>query len=263
MSDAPPPAADTLPDLTDRVAVVTGASRGIGYATGRALAKAGAHIIAVARTTGGLEELDDEITADGGSATLVPLSLTDYEALDRLGAAIFERWKKLDILVANAAMLGPLTPIAHVKPKKWDEVVNLNLTANWRLIASLDPLLRQSDAGRAVFLTTGATYKPRAYWGPYAVTKMAMEQLVLTYAEEVASSPLRVNLMNPGPVRTHMRAQAFPGEDAETVTPPADMVGHILRLCGPDVTAHGLIYDVPQGVFLQRPMPVPVEDGSP
>jgi NAD(P)-dependent dehydrogenase (short-subunit alcohol dehydrogenase family) len=252
-------AASGMPDLSGRVAVVTGASRGIGYAVARALSEAGAHIIAVARTTGGLEDLDDEITRAGGSATLVPLNLTDYEALDRLGAAIFERWKKLDILVANAGILGPLTPIAHVKPKKWDEVVSTNLTANWRLIASLDPLLRQSDAGRAVFMTTGATYRPRAYWGPYAVTKMALEQLVLTYAEEVASSPLRVNLVNPGPVRTHMRAQAFPGEDPETLTTPAEIAGEILSLCATDVTAHGLIYDIPKARFISRPMPVVAE----
>ena len=253
---SPNPATDTPKiDLSNRVAVVTGASRGIGYAVARALSRAGAHIIAVARTSGGLEELDDDIKADGGSATLVPLNLTDYEALDRLGAAIFERWKKLDILVANAAILGPLTPLAHVKPNKWDEIVGINLTANWRLIASLDPLLRQSDAGRAVFMTTGATYRPRAYWGPYAVTKMALEQMVLTYAEEVASSPLRVNLVNPGPVRTHMRAQAFPGENPESLAVPGDIAAHIVQLCGPDVTAHGLIYDVPKGGFLSRPMP--------
>ncbi|MCB1473289.1 MAG: SDR family NAD(P)-dependent oxidoreductase [Rhodobiaceae bacterium] len=246
-----------LPDLSGRVAVVTGASRGIGYATSVALARAGAHVIAVARTVGGLEDLDDAITAEGGSATLVPCDLKDGGAVDRLGGAIFERWKKLDILFANAGMLGPLTPLPHVKPKQWDEIVATNLTANWRLIRSLDPLLRASDAGRAVFMTTGATYAPRPYWGPYAITKMALEQMALTYALEVASSPLRVNLVNPGPIRTAMRAQAMPGEDPASLKTPADIAPKIVALLAPGFSGNGLIYDYPRDAFLVRPEPQP------
>ncbi|HEX7107644.1 MAG TPA: SDR family NAD(P)-dependent oxidoreductase, partial [Aestuariivirga sp.] len=157
--------------LENRVAVVTGASRGLGRAIALTLAKEGAHIIALARTQGGLEELDDEIKGIGGSATLVPSDIKDYAAIDRLGAAIFDRWKKLDILVGNAGILGKLTPLAHVDQKVWDEVMAVNLTANWRLIRSLDPLLRASDAGRAVFVSSAAAQKCLAYWGPYSVSK--------------------------------------------------------------------------------------------
>ncbi|MCB1481662.1 MAG: SDR family NAD(P)-dependent oxidoreductase [Rhodobiaceae bacterium] len=248
-----------LPDLSGRVALVTGASRGIGYAVSVALAKAGAHVIAVARTVGGLEELDDAIQAAGGQATLVPFDLKDTDAIDRLGAAIFERWKRLDILFANAGMLGPLTPVGHIKPKQWDELVAINLTANWRLIRALDPLLRASDAGRAVFMTSGATYSPRAYWGGYAVTKMALEQLALTYAMETANYPLKVNLVNPGPIRTAMRAQAMPGEDPDTLKTPADIAPKILALFAPDFERHGMIYDFPQDGFLERPRPTSAE----
>lgn len=250
----------SLPDLSGRVALVTGASRGIGYATSVALARAGAHVIAVARTTGGLEELDDAIRTEGGTATLVPVDLKDMAAIDRLGAAVFERWKKLDILFANAGILGPLTPVSHVKPKQWDDIVAINLTANWRLIAALDPLLRAGEAGRAVFMTTGATYQPRAYWGPYSVTKLALEQLVLTYADEVSKTSLKVNLLNPGPIRTAMRAQAMPGEDPDTLKTPADLAPKILDLFAPDLTRHGLIYDYPQDIFLTRARPQPVTD---
>ncbi len=245
--------------LEGRVALVTGASRGIGYAMALELARQGAHVIALARTVGGLEELDDEIRSAGGAATLVPLDLADMAAIDRLGGVVFERWQKLDMLFANAAMLGPLTPLAHVKPKVWDQVVTLNLTANWRLIASLDPLLRASDAGRAVFVTTGATYAPRAYWGAYAATKQALETLALTYAEEVAGSPLKVNLVNPGATRTAMRAKAMPGEDPDTLPSPRDIAAKILPLFMPDLEAHGLIYDVPRGTFLNRPAPQETE----
>ena len=248
----------TQPDLSGRVALVTGASRGIGYATSIALAKAGAHVVAVARTVGGLEDLDDAIQAEGGQATLVPFDLKDMEAVDRLGAAIFERWKKLDILFANAGILGPLTPLSHVKPKQWDEILAVNLTANWRLIRTLDPLLRASDAGRAVFMTSGATYSPRAYWGPYAITKMALEQLALTYAMETVNLPLRVNLLNPGPIRTAMRAQAMPGEDPDTLSKPADIAPKILQLFDPAFERHGAIYDFPTNQFLERPRPEPV-----
>ncbi len=174
----------TSPVLKGRIALVTGASRGIGRATALELAKAGAHVIAVARTVGGLEELDDEIRAAGSAATLVPIDLKDFDAIDRLGAAVLERWGKLDILVGNAGMLGPLSPLGHVEPKAFDEVMAVNVTANWRLIRSLDPLLQASDAGRALFVSSGAAHKTMAYWGPYSISKAALQALAMTYAAE-------------------------------------------------------------------------------
>lgn len=236
-----------MSNLEGRIALVTGASRGIGYQTALGLARAGAHVIAVARTVGGLEELDDEIQAAGGSATLVPADLTDFDAIDRLGAAIFERWKKLDILIGNAGMLGPLSPLGHVKPKDWDKVLAVNVTANWRLIRSLDPLIRQSDAGRALFLSSGAARRIRPYWGPYAVSKAALEALVATWAAELAISSATANLMNPGPIRTAMRAQAMPGEDPETLKKPAELVDEILRMVEPAFKANGALFEVPTG----------------
>jgi NAD(P)-dependent dehydrogenase (short-subunit alcohol dehydrogenase family) len=203
--------------LADKVAVVTGASRGLGYALSLALAREGAHVVAVARTVGGLEELDDEIRSLGGSATLVPADLTDFAAIDRLGEAIFERWKRLDIVIGNAGVLGKLSPLGHIEPKVWDEAVAVNLTANWRLIRSLDPLLRAAPAGRAVFVTSAAARHLRAYWGVYSVTKAALEALVKTYAAEISKTDVRANLFNPGPMRTAMRAKAFPGEDPATL----------------------------------------------
>lgn len=228
-----------------RVAVVTGASRGIGYQLAKALGAAGAHVVAVARTVGGLEELDDDIKAAGGTATLVPLDLRDFEALDRLGAAIFERWKKLDMLVGNAGVLGTLSPLGHVEPKVFDEVMAVNVTANWRLIRSLDPLLRQSDAGRALFLSSGAAHKCKAYWGPYSISKAALEALVRTYAAETRQTPIRVNLVNPGPMRTAMRAKAMPGEDPASLPEPAAIVPALLDLLAPDCTDSGRLYDFP------------------
>lgn len=225
--------------LEGRLAVVTGASRGIGRAVAVALARAGAHVIAIARTVGGLEELDDEIQAAGGSATLVPVDLTDFDAIDRLGASIYERWKKLDILIGNAAMLGPLSPLGHIKPDAWKNVIDLNVTANWRLIRSLDPLLKLSDAGRVVFVTSGVGHKPRAYWGGYAVSKAALEMLALTYAAECATTNIRVNLVNPGATRTKMRAQAMPGEDPETLPKPETLAALFLSLVDPSLNKHG------------------------
>ena len=238
--------------LKDRIALITGASRGIGYATAKALAAQGAHIIALARTVGALEELDDEIKQIGGTATLVPVDLKDFEALDRLGASIYERWGKLDILVGNAGVLGSLTPVGHIKPKEWDEAFAVNVTANWRLIRSLDVLLRQSDAGRALFITSGAAHNARAYWGLYSTTKAALETLVITYAKEVASTALRVNLLNPGPVRTAMRAKAMPGEDPSTLTTPAELAQHIPALLAPHLTETGAIWDYSQGQLVKR-----------
>ena len=219
--------------LSNKIAVVTGASRGLGKAIALALAAQGAHIVATARTQGGLEELDDEIKAVGSSATLVPMDITDYPAIDRLGAALFERWKKLDILVGNAGILGKLTPVPHVDPKVWDEAMAVNLTANYRLLRSLDPLLRLAPQGRAIFVTSGLAYKCFPYWGTYSVSKAALEALVKTYAAEMATTTVRANLFSPGPTRTKMRATAMPGEDPMTL-PTADEVAAQLVAMGLD-----------------------------
>ena len=225
--------------LEGRVALVTGASRGIGAAVAKLFAAQGAHIIALARTVGGLEELDDAIAAAGGSATLVPQDLADLDAIDRLGAALHERFGKLDILVANAGVLGVLSPITHVDPKIWDETMLLNVTVNYRLIRSLDPLLRLSDAGRAIFVTSGASRAPRAYWGPYGTSKAALDYMVGTWAQEVVKTNIRVNLLNPGATRTGMRATAMPGEDPMTLPAPEDIAPAFLELASPACTKHG------------------------
>jgi NAD(P)-dependent dehydrogenase (short-subunit alcohol dehydrogenase family) len=238
------------PVLKGRVAVVTGASRGIGYAASLALARAGAHVVAVARTVGGLEDLDDAIKAAGGSATLVPVDLRDLPAIDRLGAAIHERWGKLDILLGNAGVLGPLSPLGHVDPKAFDEVMAVNVTANWRLIRSLDPLLQASDAGRALFVSSGAAHKTMAFWGPYSISKAALQALVMTYAAENQRTSVKVNLINPGRLRTRMRAEAMPGEDPLTLRTPEDLAPDILRMALPSATEHGVIYDFPTGRML-------------
>lgn len=235
-----------LTPLAGRIAVVTGASRGIGRAAALALSAAGAHLVALARTQGALEELDDAIQAGGGSATLVPVDLTDFDALDRLGAALHERWGKLDILLGNAGILGSLSPLGHVDPKGWSDVMAVNVTANWRLLRSLDPLLRASDAGRAIFLSSGAASSCRAYWGPYAVSKAALEALARTYAAETATTPVRVMLVNPGPLRTRMRAAAMPGEDPATLRTPEELAPHFVRLASPDWNETGKLYDFPQ-----------------
>jgi NAD(P)-dependent dehydrogenase (short-subunit alcohol dehydrogenase family) len=238
--------------LKDRVALVTGASRGLGRSAALALAKEGAHIIAMARTQGGLTELDDEIRSVGGTATLVPADMKDYDAIDRLGAAIFERWKRLDILVGNAGILGKLTPLPHVDQKMWDDVMAVNVTSNYRLIRSLDPLLRASDAGRAVFVTSGLAHKCWAYWGPYSISKAALEAMVKTYAAEIETSSLRVNCFSPGATRTKMRATAMPGEDPESLPHPDDVAAQIVPMCLPDFTDNGAVYKfAPEGLFKQ------------
>ena len=238
------------PPLAGRIALVTGASRGIGYATALALAKAGAHVVAVARTVGGLEELDDAIKAAGGAATLVPLDLKDYAGIDRLGLALRERFGRLDVLVGNAGILGPLSPLDHVEAKAWEEVMAVNVTANWRLIHAMDRLLRLSDAGRVVFISSGVAALALAYWGPYAVSKAALEALARTYAAEAATTNVRVNLFTPGPIRTRMRAQAMPGEDPMTLATPDQVAGKIVELCLPSVQVSGKLYAYPKGRFL-------------
>ena len=224
---------------TERVALVTGASRGIGRAAAKALAASGAHVILVARTVGGLEEVDDEIRKAGGSATLVPVNLKDFDALDRLGASIFERWGHLDALFANAGVLGNLTPVTHLDPKVFQELLDINVTANWRLIRSLDPLLRAAQAGRALFVTSGAARKNIPFWGGYAMSKIALESLALTYAAECEGTNVKTNLFNPGPVRTAMRAKAMPGEDPATLVKPSELAPLIVELLSPSCTKNG------------------------
>ncbi len=241
----------TSPDLAGRIALVTGASRGIGYFAARQLAAAGAHVIAVARTVGGLEELDDEIKAGGGSATLVPLDLTDMAGIDRLGGAIDERWGRLDILVANAAILGVIAPVGHVEAKVFEKV----MTATWRLIRSVDPLLRRSDAGRAIVVTAGAAHAARAFWAPYAASKAAVEALARSWADETKNLALRVNAFDPGPTRTALRAQAMPGEDPATVPHPAEIAETMLALADPSLAGTGMIYQARSGRFVAHGQP--------
>jgi NAD(P)-dependent dehydrogenase (short-subunit alcohol dehydrogenase family) len=237
----------TAPRLAGRLALITGATRGIGRAVALAYAKEGAHLILVGRTAGALEELDDEIRALGGSATLLTLDLKQLDKIDALGPTIYQRWQKLDILVGNAGILGPLSPLGHVTAEAWDDVLKINLAANWRLIRTVDPLLRMSDAGRAIFVSSGAAVRPRAYWGPYAVSKAGLEALVRTYADEVANTAVCANLVNPGPTRTRMRAQAFPGEDPAILQTPEHVVPTFVRLAEPACTDNGRLFDLPSG----------------
>jgi NAD(P)-dependent dehydrogenase (short-subunit alcohol dehydrogenase family) len=225
--------------MENRIALVTGASRGIGRAAAIALGGAGAHVICVARTVGGLEETDDQIRKAGGTATLVPLNLRDFDAIDRLGATIFQRWTKLDAFLGNAGSLGVITPLAHLEPKAFAELVEVNITANWRLIRSFDPLLKKSDAGRALFVTSGAARKHTAYWGGYAMAKAALESLALTYAAECETTNVKVNLLNPGPVRTAMRAKAMPGEAPSSLPRPEELGPLIVELLSPTNPRNG------------------------
>jgi NAD(P)-dependent dehydrogenase (short-subunit alcohol dehydrogenase family) len=225
--------------LQGRVALITGASRGIGAAVARRFAREGAHVVLVARTVGGLEEADDAVRAEGGAATLVPLDLADLPKIDELGGAVAQRFRRLDILVGNAADLGTLSPTGHIDPAEWERVFKVNVTANWRLIRSFDALLRASDAGRAVFVTSAVAQTVPAYWGAYAASKAALEALARVYAAEVRRTRLRVNLLDPGNVRTRMRAQAMPGEDPMTLPPPEAVTDTFVELAEPDCERHG------------------------
>ncbi|MBX9451247.1 SDR family NAD(P)-dependent oxidoreductase [Neoaquamicrobium sediminum] len=247
-------------NLSGRVAVVTGASRGIGYFIAKELAAAGAHVVAVARTIGGLEELDDEIKAEKaisgkGEATLVPLDLADGAGVDRLGGAIHERWGKLDILVANAGVLGVISPLGHVEAKVFEKVMAVNVNSTWRLIRSVDPLLRLSDAGRAIVMSSGAAHSAKAFWGPYAASKAAVEAMVRSWADETKNLPLRINAVNPGATRTAMRAQAVPGEDPKILPHPSEIARKIVPLASPELTETGLIFDAPTERFLRYRLP--------
>jgi NAD(P)-dependent dehydrogenase (short-subunit alcohol dehydrogenase family) len=231
-----------MAELSGRVILITGASRGIGRAVAAAAGRLGAHCILVARTVGGLEEADDEVKAAGGSTTLVPLDLKDFDALDRLGASIYERWGKLDGFVANAGVLGTLTPLHHLEPKAFKELLDVNITANWRLIRSLDPLLRLSDAGRAVFISSGMAHRNEPFWGGYAMSKVALESLVQTYAAENTGSKMKINIYNPGIQATAMLSKAMPGYDWKTL-PPLSQVGEdIAKLLLPSVAQHGSVF---------------------
>lgn len=242
-------------DLTGRIALVTGASRGIGYFTALELAKAGAHVIACARTVGGLEELDDAIKAIGGSATLVPFDLSDMKAIDALGANIFERWGKLDILVANAGILGVISPVGHIEAKVFERVMNINVTATWRLIRSVEPLLLRSDAGRAIILSSGAAHSCRPFWGAYSTSKAAVEALARTWAAETEGTKLRINCVNPGGTRTAMRAQAIPGEDPESVPHPSEVAAKFVHLASPALQETGKLYVVRENRFVNYRQP--------
>ena len=242
--------------LTNRIALVTGASRGIGYATAIELAKRGAHVVATARTVGGLEELDDAIKAIGGSATLVPLDMKDTPGIARLAEALRERYGRLDILVGNAAQLNVSTPLSHIEPKDWDDVIAVNVTANWHLLRFLEPLLKASDAGRVVLVSSGAASNPRAYSALYALSKAALEAMGRSYADEMASTPVRVNLYTPGRTNTPMQFKAFPGADPAILHKPEDVAVTLVDLCLPSVTETGKLYDHNQRKLLSFRKPV-------
>jgi len=234
---------ETLPRFDGKVALVTGASRGIGRAIAKGLALQGAHVVALARHKAGLEELDDELGPLGAQISLLQLDLREGGQIDQLGPTLYERWQRLDIFVGNAGILGPLSPLGHVSENDWSQALAINATANWRLLRTLDPILRLSTAGRVLFLTSGAAQNCRAYWGPYSVSKAALEALAKTYAHEVQSTPVRVNLVNPGPMRTRMRRQAFPGEDSNTLPLPETIVPFALSLLTPETNANGERFD--------------------
>ena len=231
--------------LQGRISVITGASRGLGAAIAKRFAGEGSHVVLVARTVGGLEEVDDAIRAAGGAATLVPLDLTEFDRIDEMGAALAQRFGRIDVLVGNAGILGTLSPMGHIETQVWDRVIAVNLTANWRLIRSFDPLLRASDSGRAIFVTSGAADGAHPYWGAYAVSKAALEAMVKTWAGEVTKTPVKVNLVDPGALRTSMRAEAYPGEDPETVRQAGEVTDTFVELAEAASTRHGEIIQAP------------------
>lgn len=235
--------------LNGRVTLVTGATRGLGYQSALALAKAGSHIIAVGRTQGGLEDLDDQIKDMGGECTLVPMDLKQFDGIDQLGGIINERWGQLDGLFANAGVLGDITLAPHVEPKVFDEVFAVNMTANYRLIRSLDPLLRKSKSGRAVFLSSGVSISRRAYWSAYAASKAALDTYVQCYAKEIEITDMRVNLLNPGAMRTAMRAKAMPGEDPTTLPEAVDVTPLVVDMLSPDYSKNGEIINFRETEF--------------
>lgn len=231
-------------DLEGKIALVTGASRGIGRAVAVALATAGAHVILQGRVAGALEETDDAVRAAGGKpATIIPLNLTQAEKVDGLGPTLYQRFGHLDIFIANAGVLGSLGPLAHTTDRVWTDTLAVNLTANWRLIRTLDPLLQRAEKGRVVFVSSGAASGTKAYWGPYAITKAGLEAMARTYAAEVASTPIRVNILNPGATATAMRAKAFPGEDPSSLPSPDDIAPLFVELCADDLAANGQTYN--------------------
>ncbi len=225
--------------LDGKIALITGASRGIGRAVALKYAQEGAHVILVAKTMAALEEVDDEIQAAGGSATLVPMDLRQFDKIDQMGQALFDRFGKLDILVGNAGVLGDLTPMSQMKVKRWNEVMDINVTANFRLIRSMEPLLKLSDAGRAIFLSSGTTKGPRAYWAAYAVSKAALENMIQTWSQELLKTNIKANLIDPGATRTRMRATAYPGEDPMKLKTPEELADLFLELALPTCEKHG------------------------
>ena len=229
--------------LADRIALITGASRGVGAAVAERFAREGAHVVLAARTVGALEVVDDKVRAAGGSATLVPVDLRDFIKIDELAARILDRWGRLDILVGNAAEFGVFSPLGHIDPATWAEVMDLNLTANWRLIRAMDPLLRAAPAGRAIFVTSEVAHGIHPYWGPYAISKAALEMLVKIYAGEITKTRVRANLIDPGIVRTRLRARAFPGENPAHLPPPESVSDAFLALAIPECIRNGEILD--------------------
>jgi NAD(P)-dependent dehydrogenase (short-subunit alcohol dehydrogenase family) len=245
MTSEPGGVATVAGRLADKIALITGASRGLGAAVAVRFAGEGAHLVLAARTVGGLEEVDDAVRAVGGSATLVPLDLRQFGKIDELAAALLDRYGRLDILVGNAGEFGIFSPLGHVPPAIWSEVMDLNLTANWRLIRAMDPLLRAAPAGRVIFVTSAIGRDTLAYWGPYAVSKLGLEMLAKIYAAEIANTRIRVNLIDPGPLRTRLRARAFPGEDPDTLPPPASVTDLFVELALPDCEQNGTVATPP------------------
>lgn len=229
--------------LSGRIALVTGASRGIGAAVARRFAAEGAHCILVARTVAGLEETDDAIRAAGGESTLAPMDLMDFETIPRMIAGLYQRFGKLDILVANAGALGVLSPVFQTDPKIWDQTLATNLTANFHLLRNCDPILRRSDAGRVILVSSGAAARPRGYWSAYAASKAGLEALAKCYADEIAQSSVRANVVDPGATRTVMRAKAYPGENPETVPDPESLGDLFVSLAAPDCQRNGEVID--------------------